>query len=303
MAEMDDKAMSQDQPGLDQASYAATYAAVMEANIAVHGHMAADYKAYEPHYRPENVAKVREVLTGLVERSGAKKVLDLGCGTGFLIDLLRPLVDEVHGVDITQEMLDQVERGGPGARVTLTNSDTATFDPGEGAFDLVTSYSFLHHLFDVEPTFRTAAKALRPGGQYYADLEPNHAFWAVLGELEPGDSLDPLVRAEVEKVRFKDHEVAGQLGVSKEMLDKAEYGKNVTGGFAHDRLVATLKRAGFSKVEVFYHWFLGQAQIINQPGTDREVQAVKAAQIDEVLQRALPLSRSMYKYLGFIATK
>jgi hypothetical protein len=104
-------------------------------------------------------------------------------------------------------------------------------------------------------------------------------------------------------VRFKDHEVAGQLGVSKEMLDKAEYGKNVTGGFAHDRLVATLKRAGFSKVEVFYHWFLGQAQIINQPGTDRAVQAVKAAQIDEVLQRALPLSRSMYKYLGFIATK
>lgn len=287
----------------DPAAYAEAYSGVLEANIAVHGHMAADYKSHEPHYRPENLAKVRAILSGLVQRSGARKVLDLGCGTGFMIDLLRPMVAEVHGVDITQKMLDQVNASGPGAAVTLTNCDTARFEPGEGAFDLVTSYSFLHHLYDVEPTFRTAARALRPGGQYYGDLEPNHAFWAGLKPLEPGDGLDPVVRIEVEKVRFKDHEVAGQLGVSKEVLDQAEYGKNITGGFAHDRLVSSLRRAGFARVEVFYYWFLGQAQITNEPGKDRDAQIALANQVDRVLQQALPLSRAMFKYLGFIATK
>jgi ubiquinone/menaquinone biosynthesis C-methylase UbiE len=274
----------------------------LAANIAVHGKMAADYKKYEPHFRPENVAKVRAILERLVRETSARKLLDLGCGTGFIIDIARTMVDEIHGVDITQAMLDQVERVGP-AKIALTREDTAVFSQGEGTFDLVTSYSFLHHLYDIEPTLRTAYRALRPGGRYYADLDPNRAFWAALAQVEPSEKLDPIVKLELEKTRFKDHEVAGELGVDKQTLDRAEYGKNIRGGFAEDELVAMLKACGFSKVDVFYYWFIGQAQLVNEPGKDRNAQLALADRVDEALKRALPLSRNLYKYLGFIATK
>ena len=286
----------------DTGQYRKEYDAVMDANIAVHGKMAADYKKFEPHFRPENIAKVRAILSDLVEQTQAKRLLDLGCGTGFIIEIARTLVDEVHGVDITQAMLDQVDLAGP-AKVTLTRSDTAAFRPDEGSFDLVTSYSFLHHLYDIEPTLRIAYRALKPGGCYYADLDPNRAFWAALAEVEPGDAIDPIVRLELEKTRFKDHEVAGELGVDKAVLDQAEYGKNIRGGFAEDELRAMLARVGFREVNVFYYWFLGQAQLINEPGCDRDAQIALADRVDRTLKRALPLSRNLYKYLGFIAVK
>ena len=279
----------------------AEYRKVMEANVAVHAKIAAEYNKSEPQFRPENLARVDKVLRGLISRVNAKRVLDLGCGTGFVIDLVRDKVDEIHGVDVTQAMLDQVDRSGP-AKITLTCGDAATFDPGPKPFDMVTSYSVLHHLYDVEPTFRTAYKALKPGGVYFTDLEPNRAFWSELAKLDANDStVTPLVKAEILKIH--DHETAMEIGVTRETLDLAEYGKNIGGGFDEAQLRAMLGRVGFSKVEFQYHWFVGQGAIINAPGTDKTTQIALADQMDQALHRALPLSRALYKYLGFVATK
>lgn len=279
----------------------AEYRKVMEANVAVHGKIAADYNKSEPQFRPENLARVDKVLRGLIARVGAKRLLDLGCGTGFVIDLVRGQLEEIHGVDVTQAMLDQVDRSGP-AKITLTCGDAATFDPGPTPFDMVSSYSVLHHLYDVEPLMRTAYRALKPGGVYYTDLEPNRAFWNELSKLAADDPLlPPLVKAEV--VKIVDHQTALDIGVTRETLDLAEYGKNIRGGFDEDELRAMLGRVGFSKVEVKYHWFVGQGAIINAPGTDKAAQIAIAEQMDQALHRALPLSRPLYKYLGFVATK
>jgi SAM-dependent methyltransferase len=277
------------------------YRKVMEANVAVHGKIAADYNRSEPQFRPENLARVDKVLRGLIARVGAKRLLDLGCGTGFVIDLVRDKLEEIDGVDITQAMLDQVDRRGP-ARIKLTCGDIGTYDPGPTPFDMVSSYSVLHHLYDVEPTMRTAYNALKPGGVYYTDLEPNRAFWAALAPLSAEDPLlDPLVKAEILKIQ--DHEVATEIGVSRETLDLAEYGKNLRGGFDETELRTMLGRVGFSKVEVTYHWFIGQGALINAPGADKAAQIALADQMDQALHRALPVSRGLYKYLGFVATK
>jgi ubiquinone/menaquinone biosynthesis C-methylase UbiE len=280
----------------------AEYRKVMDANIAVHGQIAADYKKHEPHFRAENVTKVRATLARLVAETSATKLLDLGCGTGFIIEIAKTLVREIHGVDITQRMLDEVDLSGS-ARITLWCQDTASFERDPGTFDLVTSYSFLHHLYDIRPSLRTAYRALRPGGIYYADLDPNRAFWAGLSSIQSPERVDPIVRLEIEKTRSKDHEVAATLGIDKELLDQAEYGKNIRGGFDEDELVALLHDVGFNKVDVSYYWFIGQAHLINDERYSRADQILLSDRIDQVLKRALPLSRNMFKYLGFIAVK
>ena len=279
------------------------YREVIDANVALHTRMADDYRTCEPHFRPENRAKVKARLASLVAATRAKRMLDLGCGTGFMIDLARDLVAEIDGVDVTPAMLEKVDRSGP-AKVEVFRDDAGSFPAREGAYDLVTAYSFLHHLYDVTPVCRTALRALREGGRLYADLEPNFYFWEAIGRLERNGAYDGMVRREIEMTTHKDEDIQRQFGVDRAVFRDAEYGKNVEGGFREERLRALLTDLGFRRVDVFYHWFLGQAVLINDATFGTVEERFRHADVmDGLLQRAMPLSRPLFKYIGVVAEK
>lgn len=275
---------------------------VIDANVAVHTRLAEHYQSCEPHFRPENVAKVETIIAGLVAQTRARSALDLGCGTGFVIQILKQHVERITGVDVTAAMLERVDRSGKTA-IDLVQHDTGTYPVAAGAYQLVTAYSFLHHLCDLAPTLHTAARALEPGGRFYADLDPNYYFWEGINRLERGGDYHPLVQREIEAVTFKDQEIEEKFGVSREVFNHAEFGKDIAGGFKIEDLERQLRLAGFSRVEFRYHWFLGEGFLINQEGTPREELFEQAATVNSALQNALPASRNMFKYLGFVATK
>lgn len=275
---------------------------VIEANIAVHSRLAAHYQTCEPQFRPENIAKVERKIAALAAELRPTRLLDLGCGTGFVIDIAKKYVPRIDGVDVTQPMLDRVDRSGP-ARIELFNHDAGTFPAEPGAYQLATAYSFLHHLAEVGPVLRTASRALAPGGKFYVDQDPNFYFWAEIGRLERGGDYHPLVRREIESVEHKDEEIEAKFGVSREVFNHAEYGKDLVGGFKEEDLRAELIAAGFSRVEFHYHWFLGEGHLINSGTAPKDELLRQAAAMDEALKRALPVSRAMYKYVGFVATK
>ena len=278
------------------------YDEVIKANIALHSKMADDYSTCEPHFRPENVRKVEDKLKRIIEDVNGKRMLDLGCGTGFMINIGKKYLKHIDGVDVTQAMMDKVDRSG-NATIELHNHDTGSFPATPGAYDVVTGYSFLHHLYDINPTLQTAYNALKPGGKLYCDLDPNYYYWESINKLDRTGSFDPMVKREIEMVTYKDEDIEKNFGVSKDVFNAAEFGKNIAGGFREEELVGTLKKIGFRKVEVFYYWFLGQANLINDSWGTREERIKYADVMDGILQRALPVSRNLYKYMGFIATK
>ncbi len=278
------------------------YKEVIEANIALHSTMAADYSTCEPHFRPENIEKVSSNIRGVIEQTSAQKMLDLGCGTGFLIHIAKPYLKAITGVDVTQPMLDRVDTSGD-CEITLVNHDTGSFPVEEGSFDMVTAYSFLHHLYDVRPTIDTAYKALKPGGVFYADLDPNFYFWDSINQLDRNGNYDAIVKREIEMVTYKDEDIEKNFGVAKDVFNNAEYGKNIAGGFKEEDLKNALTEAGFSDVKIVYHWYLGQAYMINASPYDQDERFKHAAAMDGVLQMIWPLSRHLYKYLGFYARK
>lgn len=281
------------------------YNEVIKANIAVHSKLAPIYAKTEPHYRPENLAVVDGILKRLVAETSATSVLDLGCGTGFMINLVKHHVKRVVGVDVTRAMLDQVDVTGP-ATIELHEHDTGSFPAAPGSFDLVTAYSFLHHLYDIKPTLATAAKALRKGGKFYADLDPNFYFWEAIAKLEStprAGGYDPIVTREIAAVAHKDDQMNQEYGIPNSVFNDAEYGKDVAGGFKEEELRATLLEVGFTDVTVMYYWYLGQASVVNDESCPRDQRLANAALVDSVLQKVMPLSRTLYKYLGFVATR
>jgi len=283
-------------------STSSKYQDVIKANIALHSRVAAEYNTCEPHLRPENVAKVEANLARLFEETGATRMLDLGCGTGFMIQIGKKYVKEIHGVDVTQAMLDEVDTSGD-ASITLHNHDAGSFPVEAGSFDVVTSYSFLHHLFDIQPTLNTACQALRPGGKFYADLDPNFYFWEAIDRLDRDGPYDPIIKREIEAVTYKDEDIEKNFGIDRETFNKAEYGKNVQGGFKEEDLQEKLLKAGFKSVEIFYYWYVGQGALINDEQLDRDERFRHAEVMDGILKRLHPLSRSLYKYVGFVATR
>ncbi len=278
------------------------YENVVDANIAMHTRLAENYNTDEPHFRPENIKKVESRLVDIFNKTNAARLLDLGCGTGFIINIAKKYVKEIDGVDITQAMLDKIDSSGS-AKIRIFKNDTGTFPIDIGAYDVVTAYSFLHHLYDIEPTLLTAYKALKNGGKLYADLEPNFYFWEIINKLERSEDNDPIISREIEMVKYKSEDFMKNLNLTKKIVDFAEYGKNVLGGFKEEELKSTLLNIGFSEVKVFYYWYIGQAALINDSNKPKEERFKDAETVNDLLQKILPVSRSVFKYLGFIATK
>jgi ubiquinone/menaquinone biosynthesis C-methylase UbiE len=278
------------------------YAKVVEANIALHSKMSEHYNTCEPHFRPENVAKVEANFLKAVEGMNAEKMLDLGCGTGFMINIGKKYVKEIWGVDVTKAMTDRIDKSG-NAEIIVINEDTAQAPLPVNYFDVATAYSFLHHLYEITPTLHNAYNSLKEGGKLYADLDPNYYFWEGVNQLDRNGNYDFIVKREIEAVTYKDEDIEKNFGVSKEIFNHAEFGKNIQGGFREEELIATLKSIGFTKVEFFYHWFIGQGALINDQSYTKEERFKYAEVMNETLQKALPLSKNLFKYIGFIATK
>ncbi len=270
---------------------------VVTANQRVHSQLADQYNETEPHFRPENQAKVRRRLEELAAATPAReRMLDLGCGTGFLLNLSHDLFKRIDGIDATQAMLDRVDLS-PG-NITLHQGVVEALPFDDGTFDFVTAYSFLDHLADHVPVLHEAARVLKPGGKLYVDLVPNRAFWnAVYAAADaPRRPFDPIVEREINELVNHEQKLQEQFGIDPVDWQFAEPAKSGGKGFDAETLRAETDAAGFD-ADIRFEWYLGQAVVMH--GTSMEAAEI----VDTHLRRLLPTSAHLFKYLVLTGTK
>ncbi len=267
---------------------------IVQANVLVHSLLAETYNANEPQFRPENQAKVRRNLEQLRQTAKGDRLLDVGCGTGFVINLAKDLFGEIHGVDITQAMLDQVDLSS--GNITLHNTVAEHLPFADDSFDVVTAYSFLHHLEDYRPVLAEMQRVLKPGGLVYIDQEPNRQFWQAIASLEHSEpaNLSDILRKEIDSVLHIDARMEAELNLEQGVFSKAEYIKSIQGGIDAREFQAIARKVGFSDCQVRFEWFLGQAAVLHGQST------AAAEAIEAHLRRISPLSDQLFKYLQFM---
>jgi ubiquinone/menaquinone biosynthesis C-methylase UbiE len=273
----------------------------IEANIYVHGFLAnsGEYQR-SPHFRPENREKVRHILerlTASIPTGGNAKLIDFGCGTGFIIDLATDLFAEVHGIDITQDMMKHVDLSSGNVHLHESLAEKTPFE--DNCFEFATAYSFMDHLFDYHDFLKEAYRVLKPGGLLYSDLNPNRAFIDAMVRAEtviPAD-VSPLVQKEIAGALHNGAHYEQHFGLDGAMLEKAEPIKSIDRGFDANEVFAAAREIGFSDCKVEYEWFLGQAHIMHQQSPEN------AELINQYLTSTLPVSSHLYKYLRFILIK
>ena len=96
-----------------------------------------------------------------VLKSGARQVLEVGCGTGNFIGALAALPGvEAFGVDPTPDMLAVARQRGH--RVAYSTGSAEHTGQADGAFDFIYSVDVIHFVDDLPAMFREAHRILRP---------------------------------------------------------------------------------------------------------------------------------------------
>ncbi len=113
-----------------------------------------------------------DTRTCLKLAEGAKRVLDLGCGTGLLASAIAEQGAEVTGVDPAAAMLDVAQKRPGGARVTWVHADGRSVRLGR-QFDFIcmTGHAFQCLLTDADQlaVLKTFAAHLAPEGHVIFD--------------------------------------------------------------------------------------------------------------------------------------
>lgn len=113
-------------------------------------------------------ARVEAAVLALLGDKRFDSVLDLGTGTGRMLEMLAPRTVRAVGLDVSPAMLGiaRVNLDAAGLRqVQLRQGDAYALPSDLSGFDLVILHQVLHFLDDPARAVREAARALRPGGR------------------------------------------------------------------------------------------------------------------------------------------
>ncbi|MBM3977149.1 MAG: methyltransferase domain-containing protein [Planctomycetes bacterium] len=94
--------------------------------------------------------------------SAARRILDLGCGTGFFLAELDARHPGSVGLDISHEMLLVSNQYVPSARLVTADAEKLPFQPG--CFDVVFCKGSLHHTRDHVGFLTNCRVGLKPDG-------------------------------------------------------------------------------------------------------------------------------------------
>ena len=108
------------------------------------------------------------------------RILDAGCGTGWLGNALLPF-GRVWGIDLSQTAIDEGRRRHPG--VQLICGDFLKMEL-TGPFDFVVMADSLTHMYDQSGSVRRVAAVLRSGGTFLL-MTPNREIWRRRSRLAP----------------------------------------------------------------------------------------------------------------------
>lgn len=133
-------------------------------------------------YNPTEQRRIHTLLQSLLGQlacQAAPHLLDFGAGTGNLTRHLLTLGADVVAADVSDGSLRELQvasaRLGRLKTMVLNGRDLVGVD--SDSFDMVTTYSVLHHVPDYLAIVDELVRVARPGGFIYIDHEVCPSYW------------------------------------------------------------------------------------------------------------------------------
>jgi 2-polyprenyl-6-hydroxyphenyl methylase/3-demethylubiquinone-9 3-methyltransferase len=100
-------------------------------------------------------------------RSKDIRILDVGCGAGFLSNLLASEGFQVTAIDISKSSLEVAQSRDLTQAVSYLQADAYELPFEDGTFDVVTSTDFLEHVSEPQRVIAEISRVIKPSGFFF----------------------------------------------------------------------------------------------------------------------------------------
>ncbi len=114
-----------------------------------------------------------------------RDVLEVGCGTGLILERLARVARRAVGVDLSPGMLEHARRRG----LEVREADAASLPFADESFDVACSFKVLAHVREIETAMAEMARVVRPGGQVIAESYNADSIRALVKRFGPAGAI------------------------------------------------------------------------------------------------------------------
>lgn len=108
-------------------------------------------------------------------------LLEIGCGTGLIMQRLVDQVASVKGIDISDEMLAKAQEKG----LDVERGDAAKLPFDENQFDCIYSFKVLAHIEQIKETLKEASRVTKPGGRMVLEFYNKRSMRTLVKHIKP----------------------------------------------------------------------------------------------------------------------
>jgi arsenite methyltransferase len=122
----------------------------------------------EKAYLTRDVIAQRSETIRHLSLSAGERVLDIGCGPGFLCENMGEIVGPkgtVVGIDISADLIARCNRRKTSTRLSYEVGDATKLDLPNASFDVVVCTQVAEYVADVDRVFSEAFRVLKPNGR------------------------------------------------------------------------------------------------------------------------------------------
>jgi 2-polyprenyl-6-hydroxyphenyl methylase/3-demethylubiquinone-9 3-methyltransferase len=95
------------------------------------------------------------------------RILDMGCGAGFLTHEMAQYGHDAVGVDLSEESLAIAQKLDSTGRIQYLKADAAAVPFPDASFDVVCAMDLLEHVENPAAVVQEASRLLKPGGLFF----------------------------------------------------------------------------------------------------------------------------------------
>lgn len=118
--------------------------------------------------RAENKLRAPWIIEEIERQAGkGAKILDVGCGAGFLSNELGGKNFDVTGIDISKDSLHIAQSYDTSKKVKYLHGNAYSLPFRDGSFDAVVAMDILEHVEDPAKLIEEASRVLRQGGLFF----------------------------------------------------------------------------------------------------------------------------------------
>ncbi len=140
-----------------------------------------------------------DLEVGLVERYGRDRdVLEVGCGTGLILDRAARFARTATGVDLSGGMLARAAARG----LRVVQGSATALPIADASVDVAYSFKVLAHVEDITTAMAEMARVVRPGGWVLAEFYNTRSLRRLVKAIKPPSAVSAQTDDEAVYTRY-----------------------------------------------------------------------------------------------------